>query len=423
MGKNINEHLDELECAADQAVENIKDWIVETRRKVHMHPELAFEEKATSELVVAGLKEAGWEVRPNVAGYGVIGIMNSRSKYGQNIAKDYCLAFRADMDALPIQEDTGASYASRNPGKMHACGHDNHIAIGLGMARVLAKLRGQWDGTVKLIFEPAEETGGGAELMIKAGALQNPNVDAIINLAVGTSIFEGQFRFIEGPALPRIDNFEIKVGGESSHGGEPHRGIDAIVLASEIVIALQRVVSRQVSVADPVILNVYNISGGHPDGVIPDEVMLYCTLRSYTDSVRLHTFDLIRKAANGIAESYGGKATVTVTKEAACIVGYHDPAITRLVADVATDVVGKDNIIYETKPDWGGDSFASYAENIPGTFVWLGVRNEKEGRIYPVHHPKFDVNDKILPLAVKVGCRAAFRLLQKELLNPDGQKA
>lgn len=415
-----NEHLKELELLSDREVEKISDWIIETRRRIHANPELAFEEKATAELVVSALQEAGWEVRSNVAGYGAIGVMHSQSNYGRNVTKEYCLAFRADMDALPITEDTGAAYASRNPGKMHACGHDNHVAIALGMARVLSKLRGQWDGTVKLIFEPAEETGGGAELMIQGGALEHPKVDSIITLAVGTSICEGQFRFIEGPAMPRIDNFEIHVEGEASHGGEPHRGIDAIVLAAEIVIALQRVVSRQVSVADPVILNVYKISGGHPDGIIPDHVTLYCTLRSYTDSVRVRTFGLIRQAAKGIAASYGGQAQVAISKEAACIVGYHDPAITRLVAEIATNIVGKDNVVYETKPDWGGDSFASYARDIPGTFVWLGVRNEAEGRIYPVHHPKFDVNDQILPSAVKVGCRAAFRLLSRELF-PEPQ--
>jgi amidohydrolase len=411
--------LRSLESAADKEIENIRDWIIETRRKVHANPELAYEEKNTSELVKRTLQEAGWEVRPNSGNYGVVGVLHSQSNEGIKCAKEYCIAFRADMDALPIKENTGATYASQNPGKMHACGHDNHIAVALGIARVLSKLRGQWNGTVKLIFEPAEETGEGASLMIKDGAFENPKVDAIINLAVGTSISEGQFRLIEGLAMPQVDMFGINVEGESSHGGEPHRGIDAIVLASEIVMVLQRVVSREISVADPVIVNVYQISGGHPDGVIPDQVSLKCTLRSFTETARTHALNRIRRAVAGVAESYGGKALVELSKEAEFPVGFHDPAITRLVAQVASEVVGKENVIYEMKPDWGGDSFASYTQYAPGSFVWIGVRNEKEGRIYPVHHPKFDVNDRILPNAVKVGCYAAFRIFAGSILNLD----
>ena len=411
-----DKRLQSLESVADKEIENIRDWIIETRRKVHADPVLAFEEKDTSELVKYTLQEAGWEIRPNSGNYGVMGVLHSRDNSGGK-GKEYCVAFRADMDALPIQEDTGVSYASRNPGKMHACGHDNHIAVALGIARVLAKLRGEWNGTVKLIFEPAEETGEGASLMIKGGAFENPKVDSIINLAVGTSISEGQFRLIEGLAMPQIDMFDINVEGESSHGGEPHRGIDAIVLASEIVLVLQRVVSREVSVADPVILNVYQISGGHPDGIIPDHVTLKCTLRSFTESARANALNRVRRAVKGVAESYGGKAAVEISKEAEFPVGSHDPAITRLVAEVASEVVGKKNVIYETKPDWGGDSFACYTQYAPGSFVWIGVRNEKEGRIYPVHHPKFNVNDQILPNAVKVGCHVAFRILAGKLVS------
>lgn len=410
----INDYLRTIEVAADQEVEKIGGWIIETRRKIHANPELAYEEKATAELVADELKKAGWEVHSHVAGYGVVGVLHSQSKEGLKETKGRCLAFRADMDALPIHEETGASYASRNPGKMHACGHDNHVAIALGMARVLSKLCGQWDGTVKLIFEPAEETGEGALLMIKAGVLQNPQVDFIVNLAVGTSISEGQFRLIEGLAMPQVDNFQITIRGESSHGGEPHRGIDAIVLASEIIVALQRVVSRQVSVADPVILNVYQISGGHPDGIIADRVILNCTLRTFSEPARKGAFSLIRRAVQGIVASYGGDAQVVISKEAEFPMGSHEPTITRLLAKTASDIVGAANVIYETKPDWGGDSFACYTQNVPGSFVWLGVRNEAEGRVYPVHHPKFDVNDQILPIAVKVGCHAVFRILMGE---------
>jgi amidohydrolase len=414
MDTNYN-WLDSLETAADQEIDKISDWIVATRRKIHAHPELAYEEKDTSELVKRTLMEAGWELRPNYGNYGVVGVLHSQGDTEIKGAKEYCVAFRADMDALPIKEDTGVSYASRNPGKMHACGHDNHIAVTLGIARVLSKLRGQWNGTVKLIFEPAEETGEGASLMIKGGAFENPKVDSIINLAVGTSISEGQFRLIEGLAMPQVDMFAINVEGESSHGGEPHRGIDAIVLASEIVMALQRVVSREISVSDLVILNIYQISGGHPDGVIPDHVSLKGTLRSFTESARVQAYNRIRRTVKGMAESYGGKAQVEISKEAEFPVGSHDPSITRLVAQAASEVVGKENVIYETKPDWGGDSFAFYTQYAPGSFVWIGVRNEKEGRVYPVHHPKFNVNDRILPNAVKVGCRAAFRVLAGKL--------
>lgn len=396
-----------LERRADDKVKELEKKIICYRRHFHQYPEVAHKERATSEFIAEELEKLGWTVKTNVAGYGIVATMAGGQSCPQD--RNRCIAFRADMDALPIVEETGADYASKHIGVMHACGHDNHMAISLGIAEVLSSLRDSWSGTVKLIFEPAEETGEGAPAMIEAGTLVNPRVDAIVNLAVGTSISEGKFRFIEGPAMPRMDTFEIEIAGESSHGGEPDRGVDAIVLAAELIGMFQRIASRQFSPRDGIIVNCYEIQGGKRDSIIPDHVTLTGSVRGFSDATVARAFQLMRTALDGLMASYGGKATMTT--ENRYPVSVHQPEITRLVTDAAIDVVGRDNVTVEYSPDWGGDSFAYYTAQVPGSFVWLGVRNEDMGYVYPVHHPKFDVRDHILPLAVRVGCRTVFRTL------------
>lgn len=399
-----------LEPIIDAEVDKIAEWIIQKRREVHAHPELAHEEANTSKLVAEALREAGWEVHESLAGFGLLGTLRGELDSSE-VPSTKCVAFRADMDALPINELTGAAYASTIPGKMHACGHDNHIAMALGIARVMAKLRKKWSGTIKLVFEPAEETGEGADMMIDAGVLDSPRVDVMITLAISPGTEEGHFRLIEGTSMPRVDRFRIEVEGEASHGGEPHHGIDAVLLGCELTVALQRVASREIPASDPVILNIIHIEGGQLDGTIPSTASLTGMLRSFSGASRDKAFQSIDKIVQGIAASYGGRASIFIEPESEYPMGYHDPAVTRLVAEAAIDVVGPDRVSIENRPDWGGDSFARYTQQVPGTFVFFGVRNEAQGKTYPVHHPKFDVDDSVLPIAVKVGCRAALRAL------------
>lgn len=397
--------------AADREIERLSSQIVGWRRRIHMYPETAHEEVETARLVVETLRAFGWtEIQSGLAGHGVVAVLRGTKPAASADEKERCIAFRADMDALWLEEKTGAPYQSQVPGKMHACGHDNHVAILLGLAAVLSRFRSAWRGIVKLIFEPAEETGEGASAMIDAGALRQPDVEFLINLAVGTSIGEGQVRLIEGVSMPRIDRFSLEIEGESSHGGEPHRGIDAIVLAAEIVQALQRVISRQTAPSDPVILNIYQINGGRPDGVISDHVKMIGGLRGFSESAMEGAFRAMRRAVEGVVASYGGKASLQHHLQ--CPPGYHDPAVTRLVYEAAVDAAGVACVTLENRPDWGGDTFAYYTRQVPGAFVWFGVRNEARQMTVPVHHPRFDVNDEVvLPLAVRVGSRVVWRTL------------
>jgi amidohydrolase len=381
-----------------EMAEAMRQQLVTQRRDFHMHPELSNREERTSRVVAERLRALGLdEVKTGVGRHGVVALLKG-ARPGPVVA------VRADMDALPIQENIEVPYKSRNPGVKHACGPDVHTSVALGVAEVLTKMRNQISGTVKFIFQPAEEgpppgEEGGAPLMIKEGALENPRPQAIFGLHVMPNIEVGQVGYNSGAAMASADRFVITIRGKKVHGAYPHDGVDAVVVASECVTALQTIRSRRINTLDPLVISVGVIQGGNRFNIIADEVKLEGTVRTLSEDVRRNAQALMRETVAGITAAYGAKFDMEYIEGAA--VTYNEPALVEETLPVMKRVLGEANLI-APKPQMGAEDFSYFQKVIPGFYYFLGVGNRAKGITAMIHTPEFDVDEESLVIGVKV---------------------
>ena len=396
-----------LDAQIDAAAKRVEASVIACRRDIHEHPELGNREIRTSKLVANKLRALGIDVQTGVAHTGVVGVLRG-GKPGRVIA------LRADMDALPVVEQVDLPFASKvrttyngqEVGVMHACGHDAHVAILLGVAEVLAGVRNELPGTVKFLFQPAEEGApqgeeGGAALMVKEGALQNPKVDAVYGLHVTSRFPVGEIAYRPEGMMAAVDSFKIVVHGKQTHGAYPWLGIDPIVVASQIVLGLQTIPSRQLdSTLAPSIVTVGAIHGGVRNNIIPDSVEMIGTIRSLDAKMREELHARIKRTAESIATS--GGATADVTIETGYPITYNDPPLTEKSAPTLRRVAGNANV-QVVNAVLGAEDFSFYQQNVPGLFFWLGTRpkDQTAEQAASNHSPLFYVDESGLELGVR----------------------
>lgn len=374
--------------------------MTEIRRDLHRHPELSFQEYRTAGIVAEILEKAGIEVRRGVAETGVIGVL-------RGAADGPCVALRADMDALPIEEKTGAEYASASPGVMHACGHDVHTTCVLGAAFLLAQKRDEMAGTVVFIFQPAEELNKGAKAMMAEGVLDDPQVDAIFGLHTAPAIKAGKAGIKAGPLMAAVDTLKITITGEGGHGAVPHRARDAIVAAASVIQNLQTVVSRKASPFDQVVVSLGTIHGGKANNIIAEMVELTGTVRTYDP--------LTRQKMPGLLENIIGHTCAALDTEGKLDYLFDLPALVndaecaRIGREAALEALGPDSVV-EPVPSGGGEDFAIYLQQVPGAFFFLGVSpTDEPSREW--HHPEFDVDETCLSAGAALLAETAWGFL------------
>jgi amidohydrolase len=385
-------------------VRAIAEDAVALRRELHQHPELGFHEFNTSRIVAERLRTLGLEVQTGIAGTGVIGLLRG-ARPGR------CVLLRADMDALPIEEENDVPYRSRVAGVMHACGHDGHTAGLLSVAKLLSERRDELAGVVKFCFQPCEESPpGGAKPMIEAGVLEEPHVDACFGLHIWQSLPVGTIGIVPGPAMANSDRFVIKVQGRGGHAAQPHLTVDSVVVASQIVAALQTVVARNASPLKPAVVTVGSLHAGSTFNVIADTAELRGTIRSFDAETRALLPARVEAVARGVAEALG--ATIEwdfLEGYPACV---NDPAMADLVREVAAGLLGSERVV-QPEPTMGGEDFAYFLQARPGCFWFVGSRNEERGLTFGHHHPRFDIDEAALPVAIESLAAVALRYLSE----------
>jgi len=359
----------------------LRDEIVALRRDLHRHPELAWNERRTAEQVARSLTGQGLELRTGLGGTGIVA--EARGKPGRT------LLLRVDMDALPIQEDSTSAHASEVPGVMHACGHDGHVAMGVAAARLAAARRAP--GTVRVLFQPAEEGEGGAQAMVAAGVMQD------VALAVGVHLWNelpvGTLGVKTGPLMAAVDRLRIVVRGRGGHGGKPHRSADPVVAAAHVITTLQTIVSREVPPTLAGVVTLGSVHGGQAFNVIPDEVTLLGTIRTFDADLRRSMPERVSRIAAGVTEALGCRAEVEVRPGNPPVV--NDSAVAERARRAAARVVGEENVV-EPEPTMGGEDMAIYFERAPGCFVFVGSANAARGLDQPHHSPRFDFDEDAL---------------------------
>jgi len=380
-----------------KAAEALRAKLVEQRRDFHMHPELSNREERTSRIVAERLRALGLDdVKTGVGKYGVVALLKG-SKPGPVVA------VRADMDALPIQETIDVPYKSLTPGVKHACGHDVHTTVELGVAEVLSKMRDQISGSIKFIFQPAEEGApqgeeGGAKLMVKEGALENPRPAAIFGLHTA-AVEVGQIGYQSGPAMASSDRFTITIRGKRSHGAQPQLGVDAIVVAAECVTALQTIRSRRIDPLEPLVITVGTIKGGDRNNIVAEEVKMEGTMRTMSEEVRTRAQEMMRQTLASVTSAYG--ATFDLRFDDSNPVTYNEPRLVDETLPTIRRIVGDSNVI-ALKPFMPAEDFSYYQKVIPGFFYFLGVANRAKGLTPAWHTADFDVDEESLVVGVKV---------------------
>lgn len=372
--------------------------VIALRREFHQYPELGFLEVETGKKVAEYLKKLGLKVQTEVAKTGVVGILEG-GRPGP------VLAFRADMDALPITEKTGLQYASKSPGKMHACGHDNHMAILLGTAHLLSLLKTELRGTIKFIFQPAEEGPGGALPMIEAGVLKDPDVEAIFGLHVWPICQPGQIGLGYGAIMAAPDKFELKIIGQGGHGSAPQETVDAITVAAQVVNGLQHITSRQISPTQPVVVTIGTINGGYRHNVIADQVKMTGTVRTLSPEVRAMIPERMEEIIGGITAAFGAEYELEYLKQYPAVVNHQKMA--EYVERVGSQLLGDDGVQIISDPVMGGEDFAYYLQRVPGAFFFLGSNSGVETN-YPLHHPQFNIDERALIYGVKMLSNLAY---------------
>jgi amidohydrolase len=402
----------DLRLELDRLADQIEPRVIEWRHDIHQHPELGNREFRTAGKVAAHLKTLGLEVKTGVAHTGVVALLKG-GKQGPNVA------LRADMDALPVTEEVDLPFASKvktlwagkETGVMHACGHDTHVAILMGVAQALAAVKDNLPGTVKFIFQPAEESPppgeeGGAALMVKQGVMENPKPEAVFGLHITSIIETGTIGYRPGPVMAAADILRITVQGRQTHGSAPWSGVDPIVIASQIVLGLQTIVSRQINVThEPAVVTIGGIDGGNRFNIIPDKVEMVGTVRTFDEKMREDIHRRIKLTAENIAAAGGATAVVSIEKPYAVTV--NDPALTERMLPTLKRVAGEKNVMLRPKTT-GAEDFSFFAQQAPGLFIFLGgsPKGTDLTKVAYNHSPRFFVEDS----AMKLGMRALLNL-------------
>ena len=386
----------------EQALE-IKEKTIAIRRDLHRHPELGFEEIRTSQIVAKTLEDLGIKVTTGLAKTGVVGLL-------RGLADSPVLLLRFDMDALPIHEETDAEYASINPGKMHACGHDSHVAVGLSVAQLLAGKRDELPGTIKFVFQPAEEGGGGAEKMVEAGVLENPRPDYSLGMHVWNDQPVGWYGLTKGPSMAGAEIFSVRITGKGGHGASPHLTVDPIIATTQIINALQTITSHNIHPLDSAVVSVCEIRAGSAFNIIPPDAMFTGTIRTFKPEVYEKVKTRLINIINKIAESMDCQAEIHMKRITFPVI--NDLALVSLMSKVVSEIdpEGKIDHAHQTM---GSEDFSFMMQDIPGCFLFVGSANPEKGLDYGHHHPKFDIDEACLPYAAAIMAKGAMDILKK----------
>ena len=380
--------------------QDVLQELVAHRRALHRIPEPGLKELKTAAYIRTELQRLGLEIRSGIGGTGVTGLLRT-GRSGPTVM------IRADMDGLPITEDTGLAFASEHDGMMHACGHDGHMAMALGAARVLHECRHDLHGNVLFVFQPAEEGPGGAMPMIQAGVLQDPKVDCALGMHLWPDLPKGQLGVREGPVMAAMDRFELTILGRAGHGAMPHLCVDSLDTGVQVVNGLQRLISRMTDPLEPVVLTVGTFHSGSTFNVIPGRAELSGTTRTFNQAIWQSWEERITRVVSGICQSMGAEFELNFIKGFPPLSNH--PGTTDLVRQAAVDTVGASQVVAQAQT-MGGEDMAFFLERVPGCYVFLGVG--EEGRA-PVHNPHFDFDESVLAIGTELFCRGAVDMLEK----------
>ena len=375
-------------------IEALQEQLVAWRRDFHQHPELGFQEQRTAGVIADVLRQAGYRVQTGIAHTGVVGVLEGDSPGPVVMA-------RFDIDALPITEENDVPYASRNPGVMHACGHDAHITIGLGVAALMARRQAQMHGTLKLVFQPGEEGMDGAAVMVQEGVMEDPHPDVFLAAHVWVDRPVGTVDVTPGPVMAAAEKWTCSLHGKGGHGALPHQTVDPIVAAAQVITALQSVVSRNVSPQETAVVTVGTLHGGDAFNIIPSQVTLSGTIRTYNPLVRETVLRRVREIVEGVASACGAMADLEIIPLTPAVV--NDPTVTEAVRRAAMTVVGVENVT-DGERTMGSEDAAMFMQDVPGCYFFLGAANPdpQTGTQAPHHNPRFDIDEEVLPIGVSV---------------------
>ncbi|GAU75925.1 M20 family metallopeptidase [Fusibacter sp. 3D3] len=392
-----------MKALIKKKIDDFSKELIDIRRYFHQYPELMFEEYETSKKISELLTSWGIENK-TISKTGVVGLIRG-SRPGKTIA------VRADIDALPIDEETELAFSSKNKGRMHACGHDGHIAMGLGTAKILSELKDHFNGNVKFIFQPAEEMPGGAGYLIKEGVLENPKVDAIIGLHIWPDMEKGYIGISKGPLMSAVDKFDVEVIGKGGHGAFPNKAIDPIVVGSQIITALQSIVSREIDPFDCVVLSSCAFNSGNVFNVIPEKANITGTIRYFNKAFSEYIPKRMEEIISGI--TIGFRCNYKFEYTQLCPVVVNDRAFTNFFENGAKEIMGSEKVIEIERPAMGGEDFSFYLEKVPGTFFFLGTKDEKNGISKSLHHPQYNFSEEILSAGVELFANTVVNYLNK----------
>ncbi|GIM29539.1 amidohydrolase [Clostridium polyendosporum] len=385
----------------------INEELIKIRRDLHENPELGFEEWKTSEKIKSFLKSEGIPYMA-VAKTGVCGIIEGTA---EGASEGKVIALRADIDALPIQDKKVCEYRSKIEGKMHACGHDAHTTILLGAAKLLNKNKHLLKGKVKLLFEPAEETTGGSRLMISEGVLEDPRVDAVAGLHVTEDLEAGKIKVKNGVVNAASNPFTIKIKGKGGHGAAPNTTVDPVVMASQVVLSLQTIVSREISPFNPAVITIGSIQGGTAQNIIPDEVVLKGIMRTMSSEDREHTKRRLEEIVKGVCTAMRGNYEVEIEESYPCL--YNDDHMVDTIREASKMILGEENVDLQENPRMWVESFAYFANERPAGFFLLGCGNNDKTVNAPIHNALFDIDEHCLHIGVAVQCLTAYNYLTR----------
>ncbi len=386
-----------------QSLEQFYPELLRIRQHIHQYPELSFQEEATSKFIIAELEKLNIPYQKNIAGTGIVALVKGKKPERK------CIAIRAELDALPITELNDTAYKSKNIGVMHACGHDVHSTCLLGVGKLLQEFKDDWEGTVKLIFQPGEEMHpGGGSLMIAENVLENPKVKAILALHVYPHLPAGTLGFRAGQYMASTDEIHIKIIGKGGHAALPHQSIDPISIAAQCIVGLQQIVSRKSNPVVPAVLSFGKISAGTVNNVIPDELILEGTLRTMDEKWREEAHTMIKDIVESTAKAYGAKAEIRIPKGYPSL--YNDPKLTQQMVHWAQEYIGAENV-KELSLRMTADDFAFYSHQVPGCYFRLGTNLNNEKYTASVHNAHFDIEPKAMLTGVGTMTYAAMQLL------------
>ena len=397
-------------------INEILPGLIADRRYLHENPELGCEEIVTSSFVIDRLKALGVEdIQTGINVTGVTGLIHGSARSDDHAR---VVLVRADMDALPIHEENDVEYRSQIDGKMHACGHDAHTAILLGLARTLMGRRNEFAGTVKLLFQPSEERGpGGARMMIEEGVLEDPHVDACFALHMAQDALLGTIIVKDGPLLAASDRFSIEIQGKGGHAAHPDKTVDPVVVGAHVITALQAVVSRNVDPIEPAVITVGSLHAGHAANVIPDTAHILGTVRTLNPDVQALIVKRIEEVAIGVCTAFGASATFDYTYGVPATI--NDAGAVAIIRDAATEAVGADKVV-TPNPSMGGEDFSFFLNERPGAMFMVGSNNPARGLIWGHHHPRFDIDEESLATGLETMTLTVLNYLERGLPTQSG---